>query len=109
MTIIDDLKGYLEENDDNKYLTMIFTSKSQKMMYTRIWEESKKVIDEVADNKLGDYSKDYSVIMFDSDDVLPLSSMINIRSFRIIIRSVLSKDNNFYPQIALNYCSYNKV
>ena len=40
--VIDDLKGYLEENDDNKYLTMIFTSKSQKMMYTRIWEILKK-------------------------------------------------------------------
>ena len=37
--VIDDLKDYLEQNDDNKYLTMIFTSKSQKMMYTRIWEE----------------------------------------------------------------------
>ena len=101
--VIDDLKGYLEENDDNKYLTMIFTSKSQKMMYTRIWEEIKKVINEVGDNKLGDYSKDYSVIMFDSGDVLPLNSMINICSLTIIISS---KDNNFYPQICLNYCSY---
>ena len=85
---------------------MIFTSKSQKMMYTRIWEETKKVINEVADTKLGDYSKDYSVIMFDSDDVLPLNSMINIRSLTIIIKSVLNKDNNFYPQIYLNYCLY---
>ena len=33
---INDLKGYFEENDGNKYLKMIFTSKSQKMMYTRI-------------------------------------------------------------------------
>ena len=37
--VINDLKGYFEENDDNKYLTMIFTSKSQKMKYTRIWKE----------------------------------------------------------------------
>ena len=37
--VIGDLKGYFKENNDNKYLTMIFTSKSQKMMYTRIWEE----------------------------------------------------------------------
>ena len=37
--VIDDLKGYFEQNDDNKYLTMIFTSKSQKMVYTRIWEK----------------------------------------------------------------------
>ena len=104
--VIDDLKGHLEENDDNKYLTMIFTSKSQKMMYKRIWEEIKNAINEVADNKLGDYSKDYSVVMFNSDDVLTLNSMINIRSLTIIIKSVLSKDNNFYPQIYLNYCSY---
>ena len=79
------------------------------MMYTRIWEEIKKVINEVSDNKLGDCSKDYSVIMFDSADVLTLNSMINIRSLTIIIKSVLSKDNNFYPQIYLNYCSYDKV
>ena len=26
--VIDHLKGYFEENNDNKYLTMIFTSKS---------------------------------------------------------------------------------
>ena len=37
--VIDDLKCYFEENYDNKYLAMTFTSKSQKMMYTRIWEE----------------------------------------------------------------------
>ena len=37
--VINDLKGYFEQNDNNKYLTMIFTSKSQKMMYPRIWEE----------------------------------------------------------------------
>ena len=37
--VIKDLKGCFKQNDDNKYLTMIFTSKSQKMMHTRIWEE----------------------------------------------------------------------
>ena len=38
--VIGELKGYFEQNDDNKYLTMIFTSKSQKMMYTRIWGDN---------------------------------------------------------------------
>ena len=37
--VIGNLKGYFEENNDSKYLTMTFTSKSKKMMYTRIWEE----------------------------------------------------------------------
>ena len=90
-------------------------------MYTRVWEEIKKVINKVINkvadtcsalvstsrNKLDDFSKDYSVIMFESDD--DVNSMINIRSLTIIIRSVLCKDNNFYPQIYLNYCSYDKL
>ena len=100
---IDDLKGYFEENDGNKYLTIIFTSESQKMMYTRIWEEIKKVINEVADNKLGNYNEDYDVIKSDSDDVLTLGFMINIRSLTIIIRSVFEDDSKFYPQIYLDY------
>ena len=87
-------------------MTIIFTSEVQNMMYTRIWEEIKKVINKVVDNKLGDYSKDYSVIRFDSNDVLPLSFVINIRSLTIIIKSVFEDDNKFYPQVYLNYCLY---
>ena len=62
--VIDDLKGYFEENDGNKYLTMIFTSKSQKMMYTRIWEEIKRVINEV--DEFSNYDKNYDAISFDT-------------------------------------------
>ena len=105
--VIDDLKGYFEENDDNKYLTMIFTSKSQKMMYTRIWEEIKKVITEV--DEFSNYDKDYDVISFDTDDILSLNSIINIYSMTTIIRSVFKDNNKFYPQIYLTNCTYNKV
>ena len=101
--VINDLKGYFEQNDDNKYLTMIFTRKSQKMMYTRIWEEIKKVINQV--DEFSNYDKNYDVISFDTDDVLSLNSIINTCSLTIII-----KDNNkFYPQIYLTNCMYNKV
>ena len=74
------------------------------MMYTRIWEKILKVINKVADNKLGDYSKDYSVIRFDSNDVLPLDFLINIHSLAIINGSVFEDYNKFYP--LLNYCLY---
>ena len=76
------------------------------MMYRRVWEEIKKVINKVADNKLSDYNKDYSVIKFDSNDVLPTGFVINIHSLAIIIKSVFEDDNKFYPQIYLNYCLY---
>ena len=110
--VLDNLKGFIEVNDGRKYLTMIFwsdasetstannVSDDQKLMYDNAWEEIKKVID----NGVDDFSEDYGVIMFDSvDDVV---GMINISSMTVIIRSVFCKDNCFYPQIHLNYCSY---
>ena len=39
---IDNLKGYLEEYNGNKYLTIIFTSEYQKLMYTGILEKINK-------------------------------------------------------------------
>ena len=86
---------------------MIFTSKSQKMMYTRIWEEIKKVINEV--DECSNYDKNYDVISFDTDDILSLNSITNIYSMTIIIKSVFKDNNKFYPQIYLANCRYNKV
>ena len=105
--LIDDLKGYFEENNDNKYLTMIFKSKSQKMMYTRIWEEIKKVINEV--DEFSNYDKNYDTISFDTDDILSLISIINIYSITIIIKSVFKDNNKFYPQIHLTDCMYKEI
>ena len=105
--VINDLKGYFEENDDNKYLTMIFTSKSQKMKYTRIWKEILKVINEV--DEFSNYDKNYDVISFDTDDILSLNSIINIYSMNIIIKSVFKDNNKFYPQIYLTDCTYNEI
>ena len=100
--VIDNLKGYLKINDDNKYLTIIFTSESQKMMYETIWKEIKKLIN----NEISDYSKDYTVFKFDSNDVLPLDSIINIHSLAIITRYVFKDDNKYYPQIYIHSCWY---
>ena len=86
---------------------MIFTSKSQKMMYTRIWEEILKVINEV--DEFSNYDKNYDVISFDTDDILSVNSIINIHSLTIIIISVFEDNNRFYPQIYLTDCRYNKV
>ena len=32
--------------------------------------------------------------------------MFKINSITIVIESLIEKDNIFYPEIALNYCSY---
>ena len=72
---------------------MIFTSKSQKIMYTRIWEEIKKVINEV--DEFSNYDKNYDISSFETDDILSLNSIINIYSMTIIIKSVFKDNNKF--------------
>ena len=105
--VIDDLKGYFKGNNGNKYLTMIFKSRSQKMMYTKIWEEIKKIINEV--DEFSNYDKNYDVISFDTDDILSLNSIINIYSITIIIKSGFKDNIKFYPQIYLTDCRYNEI
>ena len=100
--VIDNLKGYFKKNDDNKYLTIIFTSESQKMMYETIWEK----ITELINNKISNYNKDYTVFKFDSNNVLLLDTIINFHSLGIIIRSVFKNDNEYYPQIYIHDCWY---
>ena len=75
-------------------------------MYTKIWDKIKFVINGVADNKLSDYNKDYSTIKFESDDDLPLGCVVKIYCVIMIIKSVIQKDEWFYPHIFLHYCSY---
>ena len=76
---IDNLKGYFEEHDDknnivgkaknNKYLTIIFTSEYQKLMYTEILKKINK-----------DINKIYVKIKFESNGNVPLNILVNIHT-----------------------------
>ena len=80
----------------------MFDDKNLKEMYTKIWDKIKFVINGVTDNKLSDYNKDYGVIKFESDDNLPFGCVVRIPCVIMIIKSVIQKDNGFYPQIFLD-------
>ena len=43
--------------------------------------------------------------LFAIDD-LPIGDVFKIGSITIVIRSLIEKDNKFYPQISLNHFSY---
>ena len=45
-------------------------------------------------------------IRFKSNDDLPLNKPIKLRLLTIIIRSIFSKDNKFYPQLFLDDALY---
>ena len=44
---IDNLKGYFEEYDGNKYLTIIFTSECQKLMYIEVLKKLIKILTKI--------------------------------------------------------------
>ena len=106
--VIDDLKGYFEKYDGNgnKYLALSFKDKKQEQIFDSIWNRVKERINKV--NKIDDYSREYAVISFGSDDVLQYGTTINISTLSIVIRSVFKSDGCFYPQVYLNNCQYKK-
>ena len=96
---IDNLKGYFEQYDDkynivgkaknNKYLTIIFTTEYQKLMYTEILKKINK-----------DISKNYVKIKFESNDNLPLNILVNIHTLVLVVR---------YQRVYINTCWYDEV
>ena len=102
--VIDEAKGYFEKvvDDDRKYnyLTLIFDNEKYEKIFKSIWNKIKE-------NKFNEYSGEYNVIKFKSDDILKYGRTININTVTVIIKSVFKDDSSYYPQIYLDNCSYN--
>ena len=68
----------------------IIEDQMKKKNYNQIWDKIKELINSI-DNvnfRFSDYFRDHGVIRFDTDDTLPLDTMVNIYFMTIIIRSV---------------------
>ena len=74
--------------------------------YEEVWEGVKKEIETINSGEKIEYGKDYIKIRFKSNDDLPLNKPIKLRLLTIIIRSIFSKDNKFYPQLFLDDALY---
>ena len=66
-----------------------------------MWKEILKIIN----GGHGELKLIKEIRLFAIDD-LPIGDVFKIHSITIVIRSLIEKDNKFYPQISLNYCSY---
>ena len=97
---IDDVKGYFEKTNGDNYLTIIFDNEKYEKNFKSIW-------DKIKENKFNEYFKKYSVIKFDSDDILKYGCTINVNTVTITIKSLFKDDSSYYPQIYLGNCSYN--
>ena len=73
--------------------------------YAEVWRGIKDQILKI-NGSVGDYKKDYMKIKFDSDDNLPLNTVLKFRVLTIVIRCISEKDDKCYPQIFLDDSLY---
>ena len=105
--IINEVDGYVEEINENKYLTLVSTEKNKEVLkkYTKLWDGIKDSIEKI-NNKSGEYEKDFMKIKFNFDDSLPLNKTLKLHNMIKILRSVFEEDGKYYPQVLLDECLY---
>ena len=106
--IIGKVDGYIEKNNENKYLFFTSTDGNKEVLakFTKIWDEIKYLIETVNEGKKDRHEKNFMKIKFNSDDNLPLNKMLKLHMLTVIVRSVVEEDGKYYPQVFLNDCLY---
>ena len=104
--LIDRLIGFIEEIDgsNDKYLVVVSSLCNKKIINAldMLWSSIKDKINPSI--KIKDYHK----IRFNSDIDLTMNTIIEFRSLLINVSCVIEKDNEYYPEIYLDDCSYAK-
>ena len=80
---------------------MLLANNDQQNKYYRVWKEILKIIN----RGHGKLKSSKEIKLFAIDDLLRVH-VFKIHSMTIVIRSLIEKDNIFYPEISLNHCSY---
>ena len=102
---IDEINGFIEEKNDNKYLAFDYTDDENKealTKYAELQHEIKNDIETIIGSKKGEYEKAFMDIKFNSDNNLPLNEILKIHITTIVVRSALVEDGKFHPQIYLD-------
>ena len=79
---------------------MLFVDNDQQNKYYQVWKEILRIIN----GGYGELKSSKEIRLFYND--LPIGYVFKIHSMTIVIRSLIEKDNKFYPEISLNHCSY---
>ena len=104
--LIDRLIGFIEEIDgsNDKYLVVVSSLRNKKIIdaLDKVWLSIKDKINPSIK------TKDYDKFRFNSDIDLPINMIIEFRSLLVNVSCVIGKDNEYYPEIYLDDCSYVK-
>ena len=101
---IDRLIGFIEEIDgsSDKYLVVVSSVRNKNIINVldMVWSSIEDKINP------GIKIKDYDKFRFNSDIDLLVNTIIEFRSLIINVSCVIEKDNEHYPEIYLDECSY---
>ena len=97
---IDNLDRYFDFSYNLGHLNLLFDDDNKQNKYCQVWKEILKTIN----GGHGEIIKCKEIRLFDNE--LPIGDMFKINSITIVIKSLIEKNNIFYPEIALNHCSY---
>ena len=113
--IFSNVNVYFEENNENKYLTLVPTNESKEKIkkYEELWIKIKDLNRSITKNT-DDYNGKYMKIKFNSDNELPLNKTIEIHKMRTVVRAIVHGNNiiiniiswKAYPQVFLDECVY---
>ena len=103
--------GYTEENNGDKYLAFASKGKNKKVLkkYIQLWDEIKNPIETINGGKPVEYNFFFIKIMFELDDDLPLDKILDISSMIIVVGSVLQQDRMYCPHVCLHECVHEFV
>ena len=104
--LINRLIGFIEEIDgsSDKYLVVVSSLRNKNIIdaLDMVWPFIEDKINP------GIKIKDYDKFRFNSDVDLPVNTIIEFRSLLVNVSCVIEKDNEYYPEIYLDECSYVK-
>ena len=98
--IINKINGYIEESNENKYLTLVPTDESIYILekYEEPWTKQKNLIRSKSNNS-DIYDEKYMKNKFNSDDNLLLKKMLERRNMIVVVTSVFHKNKKYYIQV----------
>ena len=104
--LINRLIGFIEEIDrsNDKYLVVVSSLRNKNIIdaLNMVWSSIEDKINP------GIKIKDYDKFRFNSDVDLPVNTITEFRSLLVNVSCVIEKDNEYYPEIYLDECSYVK-
>ena len=99
------MNGYFEENNGNKYLTLVPTNENKEKI-KKYKKMQIKIRDIIITKSSDDYVEKYMKIKLNLDDELPLNKTIEIPSMTTVVRATFHENNKYYLQVFFDKCLY---